>query len=308
VFEPVFMQLALMASIATGVSLGVLGVYLVIRRVVFLGLVVANAATLGAALAQIGGWPPDLMSVVAAVGAAVALGRAGISNRLSAESLMGWAYAAASSATVLVLSSGAGGSADTLHLLFGNVLAVQTSSVAVLTIVALSTVAMQLLFGRRFLLVTFDPEAATVAGVNTRFWSFLLNLTIGVAAAAAVQTIGALSTFALLTLPAVAALLATSSVRATFATATVLSVLLPTFALAASFYLDLPAGPASVALLAIGVPLAALKTGSDDGAWRRRPTARRDASAASAGQSPPAGTSGPILEPANLRRHDQGVL
>ena len=46
-FEPVFMRLALIASIATGVSLGVMGVYLVIRRVVFLGLVVANAATLG---------------------------------------------------------------------------------------------------------------------------------------------------------------------------------------------------------------------------------------------------------------------
>ena len=51
-FDPVFMRLALAASIAAGVALGVLGVYLVIRRVVFLGLVVANAATLGAALAQ----------------------------------------------------------------------------------------------------------------------------------------------------------------------------------------------------------------------------------------------------------------
>ena len=46
-FESVFMRLALIASIATGVSLGVMGVYLVLRRVVFLGLVVANAATLG---------------------------------------------------------------------------------------------------------------------------------------------------------------------------------------------------------------------------------------------------------------------
>jgi ABC-type Mn2+/Zn2+ transport system permease subunit len=88
-------------------------------------------------------------------------------------------------------------------------------------------------------------------------WARLLNLTIGVAAAAAVQAIGALSTFALLTLPAAAALLATRSVRATFATAAVLSIALPSLALAASFHLDLPAGPTSVALLAISVPLAA---------------------------------------------------
>jgi zinc transport system permease protein len=252
------MRLALMASIATGVSLGVMGVYLVIRRVVFLGLVVANTAALGAALAQAVGLAPDLLSLATAVGAAVALGRAQTSNRMSAESLMGWAYAAASSATVLLLSWVPGASADTLHLLFGNVLAVQTTTVVGLTVVAVVVVSMQLLFGRRFLIVTFDPEAATVAGVDTRLWSWVLNLTIGAAAAAAVQAIGALSTFALLTLPAAAALLVTRSVRATFATAALLSVTLPALALVVSFYLDLPAGPASVALLAMGVPIAAM--------------------------------------------------
>lgn len=254
------MRLALAATIATGLSLGVVGVYLVIRRVVFLGLVVANAATLGAALAQVVGWPPQLLSLAAAVGAAVALGGGGSSNRMSAESVMGWAYAAASSATVLLLSWAAGGTTDTLHLLFGNVLAVPLADVVGLAVIALLLLVMQLLFGRRFLLVTFDPEAATVAGVTTRLWSLTLNLAIGVAAAVAVQAIGALSTFALLTLPATAALLATKNLRATFITAAILSTVLPALALVLSFYLDLPPGPASVALLAISVPLAALAT------------------------------------------------
>ena len=213
-FEPVFMRLALVASIATGLSLGVMGVYLVIRRVVFLGLVVANAATLGAALGQAVGWTPELTSLAAALGAAVALGEVQTSSRMSAESLMGWAYAAVSSATVLVLSWVAGGSTDTFHLLFGNVLAVQLTDVVGLTIIAVVIGLVQVLFARRFLLVTFDPEAARVAGVNTRLWSLALNLAIGVAAATAVNAIGALSTFALLTLPALTALLATASVRA----------------------------------------------------------------------------------------------
>ena len=257
-FEPVFMRLALVASIATGLSLGVMGVYLVIRRVVFLGLVVANAATLGAALGQAVGWTPELTSLAAALGAAVALGEVQTSSRMSAESLMGWAYAAVSSATVLVLSWVAGGSTDTFHLLFGNILAVQLTDVVGLTIIAVVIGLVQVLFARRFLLVTFDPEAARVAGVNTRLWSLALNLAIGVAAATAVNAIGALSTFALLTLPALTALLATASVRATFVTATALSVVLPSGGLALSFYLDVPAGPASVALLALSVPLAAM--------------------------------------------------
>jgi ABC-type Mn2+/Zn2+ transport system permease subunit len=167
-FEAPFMRLALAASIAAGASLGVVGVYLVIQRIVFLGLVVANAATLGAALAQAFGWTPALTSLAAAVGTAVLLGEIERSSRVSAESLMGWEYAAASSATVLVLSSTSGGSTDTLHLLFGNVLAVQVADVVVLGIIAVLISMMQVLLGRRFLLVTFDPDAAKVAGVNTR--------------------------------------------------------------------------------------------------------------------------------------------
>jgi ABC-type Mn2+/Zn2+ transport system permease subunit len=177
---------------------------------------------------------------------------------LSAESLIGWAYAAASSATVLVLSWAPGGRLDSLHLLFGNVLAVQPSSLVALTVIALGVCSMQLLLGRRLLLVTFDPEAATVAGVNTSLWSLLLNVIIGAATAVAVTAIGALATFALLTLPAAVALLAARSVRATVAIATILSVSVPAIALAVSFYLDLPAGPTTAALLAACVPVAAM--------------------------------------------------
>jgi zinc transport system permease protein len=257
-FEPVFMRLALLAAVATGASLGILGLYLVIRRVVFIGLVLANAAAMGAALAQIFGWPPEMTSVLAAVVAALGLGAIHTPRRVPAESLIGWAYAAASSATVLILARAAAADADTLHLLFGNVLAISVSHAGGLMANALLIGLVHILFSRRFLLVTFDPESAQVAGVSTRLWSLCLNLSIGVTAAAAVHEIGALLTFSLLTLPAMAALLVTSSIRATFAMAAGLGVALGCLGLAAAFYLDLPAGPASVALLVVGVLAAAL--------------------------------------------------
>jgi zinc transport system permease protein len=271
-FELEFMRLALVASIATGASLGVLGVYLVIRRVVFLGLVVANAATLGAAMAEALGGPTEITSLAVAVGAAVALGGHSGSARVSAESLMGWAYTAASSFTVLVLAWAAGGNADTLHLLYGNVLAVGRSDVIGVTIIAIAVAVAQLLFSRRFILVTFDQDAARVAGVRTQGWLLALSLAIGVTAATAVQAIGALSTFALLALPSMSALLVTRSVRSAFTTAAVLGAVLSSLGLVSSFYLDLPAGPASAALLALSVPLAAL--------FRTVVASRRDTAAA----------------------------
>jgi zinc transport system permease protein len=259
---------------ATGVSLGVMGVYLVIRRVVFLGLVVANMATLGAAIAETLSWPTEIASLVAAVGAALAFGGRAESIRMSGESLMGWAYAAASSLTVLVLAWVAGGSTDTLHLLYGNVLAVQRLEVLNLVIVAVAVLTTQAVFSRRFILVSFDPEAARVSGVWTRGWLLALGLAVGVTSATAVEAIGALSTFALLVLPSTIALLVAGSVRSTFVLAAVVGALAPSIGLAISFYLDLPAGPTSVALLAAGVPVSAL--------LRRIAAARRVAVAAAA--------------------------
>ena len=257
-FEPVFMQMALIASVATGMSLGLLGVYLTIRRVVFLGLVLANAATLGAAVAEVLGWPQISLSITAGIIAAAGLGEVGSLRRVTDESLMGWAYAAAAATTVLILSQAAGGNVDTLHLLFGNVLAIQTSHVIALVIEAAIVILLHTLFWRRFLLVTFDAEAAKVAGVRSRWWALGINLLIGSIGAGAVHEIGALSTFALLTLPAMAALLVSVSIRATFIVATTLGAVVPSLALVASFYFDLPAGPACAALLSLCVAVAAI--------------------------------------------------
>jgi zinc transport system permease protein len=258
-FEPFFMRLALVASIATATSLGIVGVYLIVRRVVFFGLVLANAATVGAAIAQYFGWAPEGPSLAAAIGTAILLGGVNASRLVSAEAVMGWAYAAALAATVLLLASIPGGSTDTFHLLFGNVLTVDPFHAIVLTLVALATLACQVLFGRRFLLVTFDVEAASVAGVNTRGWTLALHLLTGVVVATAVDHVGVLSTFALLTLPSMVALLLSGSIRTTFVIATLLGMVGSSVALAVSFLLDLPAGPTTVALLALAVPLAATR-------------------------------------------------
>jgi ABC-type Mn2+/Zn2+ transport system permease subunit len=258
VFEQPFIRLALIASAATGAALSIMGTYLVIRRVVFMGLVLASAATVGAAGAQIFRWSPELGSIGASVTTALALGAIQKPRRISAESIMGWAYAATSAATILILAGTPGADMDAIHLLYGNLLAVSVSHAIGLVVLAFVIGLVHILFGRRFLLVTFDPEAARVAGVNTTLWSLSLNLLIGIATAAAVHEIGALLTFSLLTLAPTASLLAMRSIRSTFGMSAALGVVLACLGVVVSFYLDLPPSPTSVALLAVSVPLAAL--------------------------------------------------
>jgi ABC-type Mn2+/Zn2+ transport system permease subunit len=263
VFELAFMRLALVASIATSVSLGIVGVYLIVRRVAFLGLVLANAATVGAALAQVFEWPEAASAVAASIVAALLLGALPASHRIPSESIMGWAYAAAASATVLILAQVAHADADTLRLLYGNVLAISEGHVLALVSIALAVVGLQTLCGERFLLVTFDPEGAQVAGVHTRGWLLGLNLSIGVATATAVHEIGALLTFSLLTLAPTASLLVTRSMRATFTVSAAVGITAVSLALAGSWHFDQPPGPLAVALLAALVVVAGVV-----GRWR----------------------------------------
>jgi zinc transport system permease protein len=257
-FEATFMRLALVASIAASVPLSVIGVYLIIRRVVFLGLVLANAATVGAAVALVFGWSPEISAVVAALTTALGMGALPSPHRVSGESITAWAYAAAASAAVLILAGATAADADTLHLLYGNVLAVSPGHATGLVVVALVIGIVHVLFGSRFLLVTFDAEAAHVAGVNTRLWVIGLNLSIGAAAAAAVHEIGALLTFALLTLAPMASLLITRRIRTTFVVSAAIGIAAVGVGLAMAFQLDLPPGPVSVALLASTVVIAAI--------------------------------------------------
>lgn len=263
-FSLEFMRLAAVAGVAAALSLSVMGVYVVLKRVVFVGLTLANVATLGAAAALAVGLPVEATAVAAALAGAAGLALATQPRRIPAESVVGWGFAAASSATVLVLARTTA-DGDAMRLLFGNVLAITRHEAAFMVAVALAAVAVHAVFAKRLVLVVFDPETARAAGIATRLWELFLYLTVGAATAAAVHETGALLAFALLTLPAMAALLVTRGMRSAFATAASIAVAAVLGGLLLSFRLDLPTGPFTVALLSLAVPVAHLA-----GRMRRR--------------------------------------
>lgn len=256
-FDLEFMRLAAIAAIAAALSLSVLGVYVVLKRVVFVGLTLANIATLGAALALVFRLPVHATSMAATICGACVLAFLATPKRIPAESLIGWGFATASALTILVLSR-TSADTDAMRLLFGNVLAITRSEATLLSVVSLVVIVVHILFVKRFVLVVFDPETARAAGISTVFWTLLLYLTLGSATAAAVHETGALLAFALLTLPAMAALLVTRKVASAFVVAAAIAVLGAIGGLVLSFKLDLPSGPFTVALLGAVVPVCAV--------------------------------------------------
>lgn len=261
-FKESFMQLALGASLAVALVGSVLGVYVVLRRIVFVGAALSQISAAGVALAFLLGVSPNPAAFVVTLVAVSVLAFVTGGRRLSQESILGLSYAAASAATILLIGHTAHGTDDIMNLLFGNILAVTPADLAVMAGACALVLVVHLLFRRPFMFVSFDPEMARTLGYRTAAWNWLFYLSLGVAVASVTKVAGSLLTFSFLVIPAMTALTLANGMGAIFAVSIGSAVLAAVVGLWGSYTYDLPTGPAmvavSTALLALGAALGAV--------------------------------------------------
>jgi zinc transport system permease protein len=261
-------QAPLVASVISGALLGFLGVYVVLRRTVFVSAALTQISTVGLVVGlfleerlhieaehahhQLG------MAMGFAVVGALLLG-ALRPRRLPAEATVGAAWVAASAAVVLGISRLVHASHDLGGMVFGNAVAVPDDELWMIGAVALLCAALHLAFAKEIAFASFDPETATALGLRVRVWDAVLSLTVGLAIPAAARALGALPVFALLTLPASAALLLGLRFRAVFAVATGLGVVAAAGGYLVSWGAETPTGATMVLVAALALLPGALR-------------------------------------------------
>ncbi len=262
-------QAPLLASLLAGALLGFLGVYVVLRRTVFVSAALTQISTLGLVFGlfleerlhieaehahhQLG------MAMGFAVVGAVVLG-ALRSRRLPDEALVGAAWVIGSAAVVLGVSRLVHVSHDLAGLVFGNAVAVPDEELWMIAAVAAICAAVHLAFHKELTFVSFDPETARAQGMRTWTWEVALSVTVGLAIPASARALGALPVFALLTLPASAALLLRVRLAAVFLLATAFGVAAAGAGYLASWFGETPTGATMVAVAALFLlPGAALR-------------------------------------------------
>ncbi len=261
-------QAPLVASLISGALLGFLGVYVVLRRTVFVSAALTQISTVGLVVGlfleerlhieaehahhQLG------MAMGFAVVGALLLG-ALRPRRLPAEAVVGAAWVAASAAVVLGISKLVHASHDLGGMVFGNAVAVPDDELWMIGAVALLCAALHLAFAKEIAFASFDPETATALGLKVRLWDAVLSLTVGLAIPAAARALGALPVFALLTLPASAALLLGLRFRAVFVAATALGVVAAAGGYLVSWFAETPTGATMVLVSALALVPGALR-------------------------------------------------
>lgn len=202
----------LLCALIAGGVLGFLGVYVVLKRMIFVSATVTQAAGLGVALAfyaeiHLGMHLDPIFGAAAmALIATLALVADPQRLRLSREGLLGVAYALTGGLAVLVGDRISQEAHDIQSILFGTAVLVRPFDLAMVAAVGAFTLAIHLWWFRGMTFASFDPIAAHVQGVPVRLLDSTLLLTVGLMVGVSARALGALPVFAFTTLAAVAAL------------------------------------------------------------------------------------------------------
>jgi zinc transport system permease protein len=248
--EYAFMQRALAASVLVGVVCGVLGFFVVLRRLAFVGVGISHSAIGGVALGILLGANPLAVGALFAGAVALGIAAAGRRTRLSEDAVIGVFFSGAMALGVVVFSLKRGYQQDLFGYLFGNVLAVSGGELAVLAGLGAAVLGLVAFTFPQQLFVAFDEEIARVYGHRVTALEVLLLLLLASAVVVGVRLVGVLLIEALLVVPAAVAALWTTHWRRQLALSTGVAVASGAAGLALAYRFDLAAG-ASIALVAV---------------------------------------------------------
>ena len=248
VFSLPFMQHALLAGLIVGGVCAFLGVFVVLKRIVFVGVALAEMSSAGVALALLTGMEPMLGAVAVMLAGVGLISVRWAPRKVRQDAFIGVGYVVASAAAILLIAKSPKGEGHLLDLLFGSILTVSGEDVRNAAIALGCVVLIHALFSKELLFVSFDPDTAAAAGYHTRFWEALLYITVGLTIAFAIHAVGVLLTFASLVIPAITALLLTRRMNRAVAVSVVMGILPVPIGLYLSFIWDMPSAATIVVL------------------------------------------------------------
>ena len=233
------------------------GIHVIERRILFVDLAVAQFAALGAVVGfAFGQHPGEPGSTFFSLGFATlaaalfALTRVRF-EKLPQEAVIGITFVVASATTILVADRAPEGAEHIKETLAGSLLWVTWPTVLKVLVIYILVGLFHWLLRDRFMLITADPEEAYRLRWRVRWWDFLFYFSFGVMITFSVEIGGILMVFAYLVIPACVAILLRAGMKSRLVVGWFVGVVSSALGLVASFYLDLPTGPAIVVVLGL---------------------------------------------------------
>ncbi|MBA2381094.1 MAG: metal ABC transporter permease [Chloroflexi bacterium] len=269
----VFMQRGLVAAILVGIVCAVMGTFVVLKGLAFIGDAVSHAAFPGLVIAFMLGLPLYLGGAVASVGTALAIGFVSRRGRLRFDTTVGVLFAGTFALGILLFSTIKNYVADLLGYLLGNVLGIGVGDLIQVAVLGIVVLVIVIAIRKELLYATFDPLGAAASGLPVGALEYLLLALLGVTIVVSIQAVGIVMVVAMLVTPAATAQLLVVRFERLMVVAAALATVAAISGLYLSFYLNLASG-ASIVLIETLFFLIALVLGPRSGLLAGRSTRR----------------------------------
>ncbi len=228
-----------------------LGVYVILKRVVFIGVALSEAAALGIAAGMIFGFPAFAGSAVLTLAFGLGLSRPYESGRLPRDAMLGILFVTAGALSILLVARAGLGLEEIKALLYGDLILSRPDDLGTGLAVFVPVAVLLIVFRRPILYTFLDREAARLLGVRVGLWEAAYFAALSLVVAASARVAGALLVFAYLVVAPSAALLASRRLPVVMALASGISVLCTLAGIYGALVWDLPANQFIIALLAL---------------------------------------------------------
>ncbi|MFN8498112.1 MAG: metal ABC transporter permease [Anaerolineae bacterium] len=241
-----FMQRGLLAAIIVGVVCAIIGSYVVLRGLAFMGDALAHAVLPGIAIAFLVGRNILVGAFLAAIITALGIGLVQRQGRLREDSAVGIMFVGAFALGILLISSMRSYSVDLTHILFGDVLAVSLQDLGMITALGVTILVIVLLLYKEFLLVSFDPVMAATTGLPVTWLNNGLLILLSLTIVTGLQVVGNILVVAMLIAPAATAYQLTDELWHMMLLSAVFGVVAAVVGLYLSFWFGVASGAAIV--------------------------------------------------------------
>lgn len=241
-FQYEFMRNAMAAGVAAAFLCGIIGIYIVLNKIVFISDGIAHAAFGGIGLGYFLGLDPLAFGVASAVATALGIGTVTSRSKVSEDTAIGVFLATGMALGIMLLSLSKGYGRDLFGYLFGNILAVTQTDVAIICALTLAVLVIVAMLYKEFLVLSFDPVYGEAVGLPVQRLRMLLLCMVAFSVVVLIKIVGIILLIALLTIPGAISRQHMKGLPRIMAGAILLGIVFVTIGLVVSYLLDVPSG------------------------------------------------------------------
>lgn len=252
IFQYTFMQNAFLAAVLVSVACGLVGTYVVVKRIVFISGGISHAAFGGIGLGYFLGLNPIMAAIPFSIASALLMGLISKKVKVSEDTAIGILWSLGMAIGIIFINLTPGYVPDLMSYLFGSILTVPTTDLAIMFILDIIIIAVVCLFRREFQGISFDEEFSQVMGMPTTAIYLLLLSLVALSVVVMIKVVGVILVIALLTIPAAIAKQYTYNLGRMMILSVILGMILTTGGLYISYLFNLASGATIVLVLGLG--------------------------------------------------------